>query len=89
MVSEEQVSATFYSSSAQAGQYMSANGSVVTAGYGMSVQTQAAGAGQGAPEQMMFGGMGQQEGLTPIGEGMFRELMGIGGGFGGVWDGGS
>lgn len=74
----EQVSATFYTSSGT-GEYMNS-----AQGFSMGQRQQ-----QGGFQEQNVNGWAQ-EGLTPIGEGVFRELMGIGGGsggFGGVWDG--
>ena len=73
---EQQVSATFYTSGGT-GEYMNS-----TQGFSMGQRQHGAFGGQNV------NGWAQQEGLTPIGEGVFRELMGIGGagGFGGVWD---
>ena len=77
---EHHVSNTFYTASST-GEYMNA-----AQGFAMG-QRQTHTHQQGGFQEQ---GGWAQEGLTPIGEGVFRELMGIGGGaggFGGVWDG--
>lgn len=77
---EQHVSNTFYTASST-GEYMNA-----AQGFAMG-QRQTHTHQQGEFQEQ---GGWAQEGLTPIGEGVFRELMGIGGGnggFGGVWDG--
>ena len=77
---EQHVSNTFYTASST-GEYMNA-----AQGFAMGHRQTHIHQQGGYQEQ----GGWAQEGLTPIGEGVFRELMGIGGGtggFGGVWDG--
>lgn len=77
---EQHVSNTFYTTSST-GEYMNA-----AQGFEMGQRRTHTHQQGGFQEQ----GGWAQEGLTPIGEGVFRELMGIGGGaggFGGVWDG--
>lgn len=77
---EQHVSNTFYTATST-GEYMNA-----AQGFAMG-QRQTHTHQQGGFQEQ---GGWAQEGLTPIGEGVFRELMGIGGGaggFGGVWDG--
>lgn len=75
---EQHVSSTFYTASGT-GEYMNS-----AQEFSMGQRQQQS----GFHEQNVNGWA--QEGLTPIGEGVFRELMGIGGGsggFSGVWDG--
>lgn len=80
---EQHASNTFYTASST-GEYMNA-----AQGFTMG-QRQTHTHQQGSYQEQTVNGWVNQEGLTPIGEGVFRELMGIGGGtggFGGVWDG--
>lgn len=75
---EQHVSSTFYTATGT-GEYMNS-----AQGFSMGQRQQ-----QGGFQEHGVNGWAQ-EGLTPIGEGVFRELMGIGGGsggFSGVWDG--